>query len=96
MTPWTPVRQAPLSIEFSRQEHWSGLPFPTPEDLPNPGIKPASLAYLVLASGFFTTEPPGKSSSGIQKFNHATGTTSAETKIRSNKIHQSLNRIRIK
>ena len=42
---------------FSRQEHWSGLPFPTPEDLPDPGLEPASTA---LAEGFFTIEPPGK------------------------------------
>ena len=48
------ARQAPLSKEFSRQEYWSGLPFPSPGDLPNPGIEPLSLA---LAGGFFTTEP---------------------------------------
>ena len=42
---------------FPRQEYWSGFPFPSPGDLPNPGIKPASPA---LAGGFFTTEPPGK------------------------------------
>jgi len=47
---------------FSRQQHWSGLPFPSPGDLPNPGIKPASPA---LASGGFTTEPPGKPKYGI-------------------------------
>ena len=45
---------------FSRQEYWSGLPFPSPGDLPHPGIKPASPASLALAGGFFTTEPPGK------------------------------------
>ena len=39
-TPWTAARQAPLSMGFSRQEHWSGLPCPSPEDLPDPGIKP--------------------------------------------------------
>ena len=43
---------------FSRQEYWSGLPFPPPMDLPNPGIKRTSPASLALASGFFTTEPP--------------------------------------
>ena len=43
-TPWTAAHQAPLSIEFSRQEHWSGLPFPSPGDLPNPGIEPESPA----------------------------------------------------
>ena len=45
----------PLSMEFSRQEYWSGLPFPTPGDLPGPEIKPASLASPALASKFFTT-----------------------------------------
>ena len=40
--PWTVAHQAPLSVEFSRQEYWSGLPFPSPGDLPNPGIKPGS------------------------------------------------------
>ena len=49
--------QAPLSMGFSRQEYWSGLPLHSPGDLPNPGIKPASPA---LAGRFFTTEPPGK------------------------------------
>ena len=46
--------QAPLSMEFSREE-WSGLPFPSPGDLRNPGIKPVSLASPVLTGGFFTT-----------------------------------------
>ena len=46
-----------LSMEFSRQEDWSGLPFPSPEDLPDPGIEPTS---PILTGGFFTTEPPGK------------------------------------
>ena len=47
---------------FSRQEYWTYLPFPPPGDLPNPGIKPASLASPALAGGFFITEPPGKPS----------------------------------
>ena len=42
MTPWTVARQAPLSMGFSRQEYWSGLPFPSPGDLPDPGIKTRS------------------------------------------------------
>ena len=50
-TPGTVARQAPLSMGFSRQEYWSGLPFPPPEDLPDPGIEPASPA---LAGGFFS------------------------------------------
>ena len=60
VTPWTAARQAPLSIEFSRQEYWSGLPFPTPGNLPDPGIKPASLVSIALTGGFFTIKPPGK------------------------------------
>ena len=51
----------PLSKKFSRQEYWSGLPFPPPWDLSNPGIKPASLVSPALSGGFFTTVPPGKS-----------------------------------
>ena len=54
--PWTIARQAPLAMGFSRQEYWSGLPFPSPGDFPNPEIKPG---YPVLAGRFFTTEPPG-------------------------------------
>ena len=52
------ARQAPLSVEFSRQEYWSGLLFPAAGDLPDPGIKSSSPA---LAGGFFTIVPPGKS-----------------------------------
>ena len=59
-TPWTVTHQAPLSIEVSRQEYWSGLTFPTPGDLPDPGIKPECPESPALA-GFFITEPPGKS-----------------------------------
>ena len=58
VTPWTVAHQAPLSMEFSRQEYWSGLPFPSPGDLPNSGIKPAFPVSPALAGGFFTTEPP--------------------------------------
>ena len=53
----TVAHQAPLSMRISRQKYWSGLPFPPPEDLPDPGIEPESPA---LAGKFFTTEPPGK------------------------------------
>ena len=56
-TPWTLAREAPLSLEFSRQEYWKRLPFPPPEDLPDARIKPTSPA---LAGGFFTTGSPGK------------------------------------
>ena len=59
-TPWTVAHQAPLSMGFSRQEYWSGLPFPSPGDLPDPGIKPRSPA---LQADALTSEPPGKPSS---------------------------------
>ena len=58
--PWTVARQAPLSMEFSRQGYWNSLPFPTPGGLSHPGTEPLSLASPVLAGGFFTTLPPGK------------------------------------
>ena len=63
MTPWTVAPQAPLSMGFSRQEYWSGLPVPPPGDLPNPGIEPTSLRSPASAGGFFTAsatwETPG-------------------------------------
>ena len=55
VTPWTIASQAPLSVGFPRQEYWSGLPFPSSGDLPDPEIKTVSLA---LAGGSFTPEPP--------------------------------------
>ena len=54
------AHQAPLSMEFSRQEYWSGLPFPTPGDLPDPGMEPGTPVSPALAGGLFTAEPPGK------------------------------------
>ena len=54
-TLWTTPCQAPLSMGFTRQEYWSGLPFPSPGDLPDPGLEPASLTSPALAGGFFTT-----------------------------------------
>ena len=56
-TPWTVARQAPPSMGFSRQEYWSGFPFPSPGDLPDPGIEPRSPA---LQADALTSEPPGK------------------------------------
>ena len=53
--PWTLAHQDPLAMEFSRQDHWSGLPVPTPVDLPDLEIEPASLSSPALAGGFFTT-----------------------------------------
>ena len=55
---WTPIPC--MSMGFSRQEYWSGLPFPTLWDLPDPGIEPAPLASPALTGGFFTAVPPGK------------------------------------
>ena len=59
MTLWTVALQAPLSMGFSRQEHWSGLPFFSPGDLPDPGIEPTSLTSA-LAGGSFIVAPPAK------------------------------------
>ena len=56
-TPWTVAHQAPLSMGFSRQEYWSGLPFPSPGDLPIPGIEPMSPE---LQADALTSEPSGK------------------------------------
>ena len=61
VTSWTIAHQASLSMEFSSQEYWSGLPFPIPGDLSDPGIEPASLASPTLAGGLFTFLPPGQS-----------------------------------
>ena len=55
VNPWTVARQRPLSMEFSRQEYWRGLPFLPPGDLPDPGIEPELLASPALAGGFFTS-----------------------------------------
>ena len=70
-TPWTVAYQAPPSMGFSRQEYWSGLPFPSPGDLSNPRIEPGSPA---LEADTLTSEPPGKlfqmpSTNGIFSFN---------------------------
>ena len=59
-TPWAVAHQAPLSMGFPRQEYWSGLPFPPPGGLPDPGIKLTSPASPALAGRFFTTAPPAK------------------------------------
>ena len=65
-TPWTVAYQAPPSMEFSRQEYWSGLPFPSPRDLPNPGIESRSSA---LQADALPSEPPGKPlGSGLNLF----------------------------
>ena len=73
VTPWTIALQAPLSMEFSMQEYWNGLPFPTPGDLPDPGIEPACLASPALAGGFFTTAPLEKT--GFPRWLHGKEST---------------------
>ena len=67
-TPWTVALQVPLPVEFSREEYWIGLPFPTPGDLPEPGIEPKSLVSRALAGRFFTTAPPGKPKLTVLQF----------------------------
>ena len=62
LSPWTVACQAPLSMGFSRQEYWNGLPCPPPGDLPNPGIKPRS---PTLQADSLLFEPPGKSSLSV-------------------------------
>ena len=62
-TPWIVACQAPLSMGFSGQEYWNRLPFPSPGDLPDPGIKPK---FPTLAGGLFTTEQPEKPSPSVK------------------------------
>ena len=68
-TPWTVARQAPLSVRFSRQEHWSGLPCPLLGDLPNIGIEPTSPASPALAGGFFIHWATWETQEGIYVLN---------------------------
>ena len=60
VTPWTVPRQAPLSMGFSRQEYWSGVPSPSPGDLPDPGVEPLSSASPAPQADSLPSEPPGK------------------------------------
>ena len=60
VTSWTVALQTTLSMGFYRQEYWNGLPFPSPGDLPNPGIEPTTSASPALAGRFFTAESPRK------------------------------------
>ena len=60
--PWTVARQAPLSMGFPRQEYWSGLPVPSPEDLPDPGVEPGS---CVLQADSLPSGAPGKPSENV-------------------------------
>ena len=70
MTPWTVAHQVPLSMGFSKQKYWSGFPFPSPGDLPNPGTKPRSLTSPALAGGFFMTSATWKSVDYAQTFSN--------------------------
>jgi len=83
VTPWTVAYQAPQSVEFSRQEYWSGLPFPSPGDLPNPGIEPRSPA---LQADSLPSEPPGKDLLGIRKSNRVLGNNMSVKKKKSNRL----------
>ena len=65
VTPWTLACQAPLSMRFSRQECWSGLPSPSPQDLPDPRIEPMSFMSPALAGGFFTTITTWETHTGL-------------------------------
>ena len=71
--------QASLSMGFPEQEHWNGLPFPSPGDPPNPGIKPW---YPALAGWFFTTEPPTKVAQGEAGLGHSRTKSSRMLKMR--------------
>ena len=79
VTVQTVAHQAPLSMGYSRQEKWSGLPFPSPGDLPDPGVKLMSLA---LAGEFFATETPGKPRKTIGISNFTSWYTSEKIKSR--------------
>ena len=63
--PWTAACQAPLSMRFSRQECWSGLPFPSPQDLPDLRVEPVSFMSPALAGGFFTTSTTWETHTGL-------------------------------
>ena len=81
VTPWTVAHQAPISMGFSRQEYWSGLPFPTAGDLLDPVIEHESLASPAMAGRFFTTVPPGKIPSRLQVSNLERETAFGPTKL---------------
>ena len=95
--PWTVARQALLSTGFSRQEYWSGLPFPISGDLPYPGIKLESLVFPALAGRFFIIEPPGKpplrvypclNKLSLYFLNHSTSSLNSFTVKKEPQIHQ--------
>ena len=91
-TPWTVAYQTPLSMEFSRQECWSGLPFPCAGDLPHPWVVPTALASPSLAGRFFTTAPLGKHSTHKKKKSHYECETDGEKVLKVVKHHDNLER----
>ena len=85
LTPWTIAHHSPLSIEFSREEYWSGLPFPSPGDLPPPGIKPGS---PTLQPDSLLSEPPGKPRSTPK-----TGAIELPTGLQNSPLHTEIARV---
>ena len=85
-TPWTVTYQAPRSMGFSRQEYWGGLLCPPSGDLPDPGIKRASLASPASAGDFFTTAPPGKPMEGDTYINSHKQQELQKTYLKSNLV----------
>ena len=95
-TPWTIACQAPLSMGFSRQEYWSGLPCPPPWDLPDPGIETTSLKSPALAGGFFTTSATweaGVPSSLENHENHCRTSSTIPSSLRVLEVGVSLERV---
>ena len=86
LTPWTVARQSPLSIEFSRQEYWSGLSFLSLGDLLDPGIKSVSLESPALSGRFFITELPGKTLQRIITNNYLKSIIDIKQRIESYKM----------
>ena len=84
-TPWTVAYQAPLSMGFSRQEYWSGLPFPSPGDLPNPGIETKSPALQANAFTIWVTREAASKS-----WNAATKDPRAAAKIQHNQVNKNI------
>ena len=79
VTPWTVAHQTPLSIRLFRQEYWSRLPFPPPEDLPYLRIQPVSLAFPALAGRLLTIAPPGKKHIKKQRHQFADNSPSSQS-----------------
>ena len=94
-TPWTVAHQAPLSMGFSRQERWSGLPCPPPGDLPNPGIQPANLRSPALADGFFTASTSWETRTAVDLICNRVFLSSGQQSNCIIRSDQSLSRVRL-